>query len=67
METPGETLEADAATPDETQPRLCRCGRAPWRKGQRNCGICNREANRRYRESLKWQLARPSGPKVAPP
>lgn len=33
---------------------LCKCGRGPWRKGQRNCQACNREANRKYRISLKW-------------
>jgi hypothetical protein len=34
-------------------PRQCKCGRGPWRKGQRNCVFCNREANARYRESLR--------------
>lgn len=43
---------ADAA-PDQPAPHMCKCGRAPWRKGQRNCVLCNREANRKYRESLK--------------
>jgi hypothetical protein len=43
---------ADAA-PDQPAPHMCKCGRAPWRKGQRNCVACNREANRKYRESLK--------------
>ena len=42
---------ADAA-PDQPV-HVCKCGRAPWRKGQRNCVLCNREANRKYRESLK--------------
>jgi hypothetical protein len=71
METPPKPTRQDfenAATQDEAAPqRLCKCGRAPWRKGQRNCGICNREANKRYRESLKWQSERRSAPKVAPP
>ena len=31
---------------------LCKCGRGPWRKGQRNCHVCNREANKKYRLSL---------------
>jgi hypothetical protein len=34
---------------------LCRCGRAPWRPGQRNCHLCHAEANRRYRASVKQQ------------
>jgi hypothetical protein len=33
--------------------KMCKCGRGPWRKAQRNCLVCNREANTRYRESLK--------------
>ncbi len=33
--------------------KMCRCGRAPHRKGQRNCHVCNREANRKYRAELK--------------
>lgn len=40
------------------QGHLCKCGRAPWRKGQRNCVFCNREANAKYRESLKRQVMR---------
>ena len=35
------------------KPRPCKCGRGPCRKGQRNCLACNREANRKYRMSLK--------------
>ena len=31
------------------EPPLCKCGRGPWRKGQRNCHVCNREANAKYR------------------
>jgi hypothetical protein len=46
-EARGDEAEKSAA------PRLCKCGRAPWRKGQRNCVLCNREANRKYRESLR--------------
>ena len=38
--------------------RLCKCGRAPHRKGQRNCAFCNREANAKYRQSLKRMEAR---------
>jgi hypothetical protein len=34
---------------------LCRCGRAPKRKAQRNCHLCHAEANRRYRASVKQQ------------
>jgi hypothetical protein len=34
---------------------LCRCGRAPRRKAQRNCHLCHAEANRRYRASVKRQ------------
>lgn len=33
--------------------RMCKCGRGPWRKGQRNCVHCNREANCKYRKSLR--------------
>jgi hypothetical protein len=33
--------------------KLCKCGRAPHRKGQRNCHHCNREANAKYRRELK--------------
>jgi hypothetical protein len=39
-------------------PRLCKCGRAPHLPGQRNCLVCNREANRKYRISLKRMEAR---------
>lgn len=56
--TLNKDFEAPAAGQDEAAPRLCKCGRAPWRKGQRNCIVCNREANRRYRDSLKRQTAR---------
>jgi hypothetical protein len=37
---------------------LCKCGRAPHRPGQRNCHFCNRDANRKYRQSLKRMEAR---------
>jgi hypothetical protein len=55
---------ADTAAPAEAHgcsepaPPICRCGRGPWRKGQRNCLTCNREANKRYRESLRKEEAR---------
>ena len=39
--------------PITAEPPLCKCGRGPWRKGQRNCLACNREANAKYRVSLK--------------
>lgn len=40
--------------PAELPPlHMCKCGRGPWRKGQRNCALCNREGNRKYRLSLK--------------
>jgi hypothetical protein len=32
---------------------MCRCGRAPHRKGQRNCHQCNAEAAKKYRRSVK--------------
>jgi hypothetical protein len=35
------------------QIRMCKCGRAPHRSGQRNCHFCNREANKRYQQRLK--------------
>ena len=41
---------------EKITPPLCKCGRGPWRKGQRNCLACNREANSRYRKSLKKPL-----------
>lgn len=31
---------------------LCRCGRAPHRKAQRNCHHCNREANKKYKAQM---------------
>lgn len=34
---------------------LCKCGRGPCRKNQRNCLDCNREANAKYRAELKRQ------------
>ncbi len=43
---------------DEAGPHMCKCGRGPWRPGQRNCVHCNRDANRKYRESLKREAAR---------
>lgn len=33
--------------------RMCKCGRAPHRKGQRNCHHCNRDANKRYKAQMK--------------
>jgi hypothetical protein len=48
----------DEDSAQESAPHVCKCGRAPWRPGQRNCVFCNREANRKYRESLKKQAAR---------
>jgi len=42
----------------DAAPHMCKCGRAPWRVGQRNCVLCNREANRKYRESLKREEER---------
>jgi hypothetical protein len=48
-EKPGEFGGQAAA------PCLCRCGRAPRRKAQRNCHLCHAEANRRYRASVKQQ------------
>ncbi len=60
----GKEAAADAAGAPaeacgcETGARLCKCGRGPWRKGQRNCLTCNREANKRYRESLKIGVAK---------
>jgi hypothetical protein len=47
--------DAGEGSPVETAPRPCKCGRGPWRPGQRNCLTCNREANKRYRQSLKKQ------------
>jgi len=58
MDRQDKDFEAEAAGQDEAALRLCKCGRASWRKGQRNCAVCNREANRRYRDSLKRQAAR---------
>lgn len=51
-------FEAQADSEGQGASHLCKCGRAPWRRGQRNCVFCNREANRKYRESLKSQAAR---------
>lgn len=34
-------------------PHMCKCGRGPWRAGQRNCTACNREANTKYRQTLR--------------
>jgi hypothetical protein len=42
--------------PSEPPPHRCKCGRGPWRKGQRNCVLCNREANGKYRKSLKYNI-----------
>ena len=33
--------------------KFCRCGRAEKRAGQRNCKLCNAEANARYHTRLK--------------
>lgn len=35
------------------QIRMCKCGRAPWRSKARNCHFCHKEANKKYRQSLK--------------
>jgi hypothetical protein len=53
----GEAVSITAELP------LCKCGRGPWRKGQRNCLTCNREANKKYRVSLKRTA--PSAPVFA--
>jgi hypothetical protein len=47
-EKPGRASEQAASC-------LCRCGRAPRRKAQRNCHLCHAEANRRFRASVKQQ------------
>ena len=61
---------ADEAGPSAPEiaitPHMCRCGRAPWRPGQRNCLFCNREANKRYRESLKREEARLAAQAMVP-
>jgi hypothetical protein len=36
----------------ETEP-LCKCGRGPWRPGQKNCRACNREAGRAFRKRIE--------------
>lgn len=46
------------AAPESLPVKMCKCGRAPWRKNQRNCVFCNREANAKYRESLKRPIHR---------
>jgi hypothetical protein len=53
MEDSSRISEIIAEPVGEKPPHICKCGRAPWRKNQRNCVFCNREANRKYRESLK--------------
>ncbi len=47
-----------AAGNTNAKPKMCKCGRGPWRKGQRNCIYCNREANAKYRESLRIEITR---------
>lgn len=44
--------------------KMCKCGRAPHRKAQspnvtppRNCHFCHKEANQKYRRSVKRQVA----------
>ena len=56
----GEDMEKDA---NIHVIKLCKCGRAPHRKGQRNCHFCNREANAKYRRELKRMEVRWKGPK----
>jgi hypothetical protein len=58
MERDGQAFDTDASMESVPALRLCKCGRAPHRKGQRNCLLCNREANKKYRESLKRETAR---------
>jgi len=52
---PEEPDECGERPIDQTMACLCRCGRAPRRKAQRNCHLCHAEANRRYRASVKQQ------------
>jgi hypothetical protein len=68
MEDSTRSSDLIAAEPVvEKPPHMCKCGRAPWRKHQRNCVFCNREANRKYRESLKIDgLPIPMGIRVKP-
>jgi hypothetical protein len=58
FEAPSEATKGNELLNPEPALRLCKCGRAPWRKGQRNCAFCNREANKRYRDSLKREEAK---------
>jgi len=58
MERDGQDFETGAGADSGEVLRLCKCGRAPHRKGQRNCLFCNREANRKYRLSLRREEAR---------
>lgn len=37
---------------------MCKCGRAPWRKGQKNCHFCNLEAGRKFKAELRKQSDR---------
>jgi hypothetical protein len=37
--------------------KMCKCGRAPHRKNARNCHFCHKEANKKYRKSLKADIA----------
>lgn len=37
--------------------RMCKCGRGPWRKNQRNCIHCHRDAQKKHKASLKAQAA----------
>lgn len=49
----GEGGKAASIAAEPPPSRMCKCGRGPWRPGQRNCVQCNREANGKYRLSLE--------------
>ena len=57
-DAPSAQAERGAAPnlPEGQAVKMCKCGRGPWRSGQRNCIYCNREANAAYRNSLKLPI-----------
>lgn len=50
-----------------SHPHQCKCARGPWRPKQRNCILCNREANKKYRDSLQAETNRLMTRKSADP
>jgi hypothetical protein len=53
MDIREEVFHVQQADDNVIHVKMCKCGRAPHRKKARNCHFCHKEANKKYRRSLK--------------